>query len=70
MTKERQAEIIRDTLKIYLLPDCLKPQYDGMMLLEIATKCLDAIEFNQTDYYNKARLEDAMVDELKYQQDK
>lgn len=34
MNKKQQA--IADLLRKYLLPDCLKPQYDGMTLWEFA----------------------------------
>lgn len=40
---------IRDVLQKYLLPDCLKPEFDGTSLWEIAEKCLETQEPNYTD---------------------
>jgi len=34
--QEKQQNRVRDVLLKYLLPDALKPQYDGMMAYELA----------------------------------
>ena len=39
-----KQEKIREILRTYLLPDCLKPQYDGMSLWEISELILKATE--------------------------
>lgn len=39
-----QIQAAADVLKKYLLPDCLKPEYDGMSLYEITKLALAAGE--------------------------
>lgn len=43
MNFEEKRTAIKERLMKYLLPDCLKPQYDGMSLYEISGLLLQAI---------------------------
>ena len=36
MNAEKQIETIQEVLKQHLLPDCLKPKYDGMTLWSLS----------------------------------
>lgn len=44
MKKEEKIEKIKDTILKFMLPDCLKPEYDGMTARSIAEIILNQIE--------------------------
>lgn len=41
---QNQIEAVRNVLRKYLLPDCLKPEYDGMNTQELAQLIIKAYE--------------------------
>lgn len=45
MTTDQQQQAAADELRKHLLPDCLKPEYDGMSLWRLAKKILDAADW-------------------------
>lgn len=42
--KNENIEKIREIFLKYLLPDCLKPEYDGMTTYELAEKIIEVIK--------------------------
>lgn len=48
ITKEQQ-EASKEVLMKYLLPDCLKPEYDGMNASELARKVIEASQSKEQE---------------------
>lgn len=55
MTTGKKIETIRSIFSQYLLPDCLKPEYHGKFLRDIAEECVKAIE--QEEFFEAEEIE-------------
>ncbi|MEM4271442.1 MAG: hypothetical protein QXO70_05120 [Candidatus Pacearchaeota archaeon] len=67
--KERKIKDTQNILDKYLLPDCLKPEYDGKRLYEISKEIVEKIE-DKTPHHSKILDENGHWDGELYCEDK